>query len=498
MLNKQSTHRWIMVGVLLLLWGLLLIRFDESFYGKGEEAFAWISASVRAFKEFGPPTMDFLPIYTMGLTDPESATYYLNHPPTMIWLIAMGAELFGYDPVLGGPHVSSIRMVGLIATMLTLPLFYVMARQLVSPNKALLAFIFYAFAPVTLYFGRMPYYDMLIMPVILAFAYVFIQWMHHYNKKLIWMMILLGSIAMWIDWTGAFYFAVFGLIALIYGKREHRIGISIAGIIIGLATLAIIVFYVIVNEDTVTRLQDALFTRIVSENVTLSEQLMWDRFILRYIGHMLQMLAISTTFFGFIGLIIVSLRKKDFNTIMLLSWFIAPFIFMMIARNPWHFHDWYKLHFLPGFAIFASITVIKLWQLKPEGIQRYAKPLVVALIICTFGANVYILYSLNQTLFPFAPALATELPQHTEADDTIGTNFDIRLLPVEYYAYRNISWGVMPETLEAFYQNAEAVDLQYLMCEPFVDRGIFTSYDYILLESIDCRLYHIVKPDTSD
>src|SRR5690606_35328088 len=217
-----------------------------------------ISASVRTFNQYGPDATNYLPIRTPGPTTPETGNYYLHHPPLIVWFSALATQLFGYYPETLAPYELSIRLVGIIATMLTLSLFYVMAKHLSTPKIALVGFMIYSVAPVTIYFGRMPYYDMLMMPSILAFTYVFANWMQKYTVHKTIILALVSMFTMWIAWAGAFYFFVLGIIALIYGKREHRLGIIGIGLITGLATLAIPLIYAVLNEETMQQLLDIL------------------------------------------------------------------------------------------------------------------------------------------------------------------------------------------------------------------------------------------------
>lgn len=497
MLKKQSSHIWIIVGVLLILWGLLLININKPYFGHHETPFAWISATVRLFKEYGPQSTNFLPIYTPGPTTPETAEYYLHHPPLIVWFASISAELFGYYPDSAQPFELSLRMVGVIATMLTLAIFYALARRLTSPLIALVAFIFYASAPVTIYFGRMPYYDMVIMPAILLFAYHFLRWMQSYSQRQTIILAIIGIFAMWIDWTAAFYFAVFGVIALIYGNRKQRIGIILIGFAVGIATLAIPVIYAILHEDTLRQLQEVIYTRTISQNVTRTETFSLNTFITGLIAHMLQMLSISTTILGLIGLVILFRRKKTLVNVTMIGLFLGTFIFMVVARNPFQFHDWYKMHYLAIFSIAAAIVAVGAWKLKPEGIKIYAKPLIFAIVFCSLLANIYVLILLYPDVHEFTPGLVAELPEYTQEDDFIATNFNNPIYPIEYYAYRNIRWGVPIEEIVSFYAEEETVDIYYLLYleADAVNNydGELSEFDYVILAN-EFRLIHLTKP----
>ncbi len=499
MVKKQSVHLWIITGTLLLVWSALLFRINEPFFGHHEGGNVWISASIRTFNQYGADATNYLPIRTPGPTSPETGQYYLHHPPLIVWFSAIATQLFGFYPDTLAPYELSIRMVGIIATLLTLPLFYILARRLTTPKIALVGFMIYSVAPVTIYFGRMPYYDMLMMPAVLAFTYVFMNWMQEYTTRRTINLTLLGILTMWIAWAGAFYFFVLGIIALIYGNRKQRIGIIVIGVVTGLATVTIPLIYAVLNEETMQQLLEILKLRtsnvekgVDSETFTLGE------FTVQYLAHMFSMISIGATFLGIIGLGILLKRKKTFETVVILGLAIAPLIFMLIVRNSFHFHDWYKLHFLPSFAIATAIVIVQGWHIEPDNvIKRYIKPFIVAIVICSIGANLYAIFLFHQTTSnDFFRDVASELPQLTEETDFISSNVPFPYSQIEYYAYRNINWGVAPTLVEEFYHEEETVDMHYLLCltsgtvETYT--GLFSEYPYEIVAD-ECRLIHLTK-----
>ncbi|MGJ3240752.1 MAG: ArnT family glycosyltransferase [Anaerolineae bacterium] len=488
-------HNWIIVGVLLILWGLLLFRINEPFYGHHESGLVWMGSAIRMFNQYGPEATNFLPIRTPGPSTPETGLYYLHHPPLIVWFSAISTYLFGYYQDTGAPYELSLRMVGIIATMLTLPIFYALARKLTSTHIALIGSILYALAPATVYFGRLPYYDMVVMPVILAFAYVFTRWMKAYRRSDSLVLALLGILAMWVAWAAGFFFFVFGIIALLYGKKAHRIDITIIGVVVGLATLAIPLLYQSLRPDAVNQLITAISARTSNELFfSENERFTVVEFIANYIRHMFLVVTVATTILGLIGFGFLITERKTLKNVVLLSLFFGPLIFMLTARSSFHFHDWYKLHFLPAFSISAALVIVKVWHLKPTGIRKYGKPFIVAILICSAVIQTYwTVYFHQRTFNPLTRQLAAELPLHTAQDDLIGVSLNIFSVPVEYYAYRNILWGVSAEGVEEFYQEEETVDLKYLLCEPFNNDGFFAEFDYVLMLDETCRLYHITK-----
>lgn len=499
MAKKQSLHLWVITGTLLLVWLMLLFRMGEPFFGHHENPPVWMSSTVRNMNQFGAQAVDFLPLRNPGPTDVNDPDnwYYLNHPPTIVWLEAIATQLFGVNEGLPTPKESSIRMVGYIATMLTLPLFYVLIRRLTNRDIALVSFVLYAITPITLYFGRTPHYDIVLMPVVYLFMAVFINWMRVYTTKRTIMLTASAVFLMWIDWPGAFYLGACGLFALIFGNKQQRIGIISIGVITGLATAVIPLMYAILRPESINDLREVLELRtstratgIDSESFTLLE------FLETYIEHMFTTTSVAVLLLGTLGIIRLFLQKKDRNTYFLLALIITPFVFMAIVPNAFNFHDWYKIHFLPGFSVAAGVLIIAGWHLPAEGIKKYAKPFIVAICVSSVGVTIFWMLNLHSTSTNnhFERNLAAELPLYTEEDDTIATNVNQGYIKVEYYAYRNIEWGVSVDYMQDWLPQQESVDLVYMLClsSDTVDTydGALSEYDYVVVADT-CRLIRI-------
>src|SRR5690606_21683102 len=136
-----------------------------------------------------------------------------------------------------------LRLVGIFFTLPTLCLIYVVTRRLTNTKSALWAFLLYGFTPMTIYFSRGPYYDMLVLPFVLAFTAVFILWLRKFSLWRSLVLMLLAVITMWVAWAGAFFLAALGVVAMLYGKKEHRLWMLGIGFVTILATLAVPLLY---------------------------------------------------------------------------------------------------------------------------------------------------------------------------------------------------------------------------------------------------------------
>jgi hypothetical protein len=498
--NQRQLHYLIITLAFLAIWAVLCIRLNEPFFGHREGGSLWHAAAIRNWIQFGPEELDFLPIRTPGPTTPETGLYYLHHPPLETWFIAVCTWFFGYDTTTSMPYEQSIRMVGMLFTLPTLSLLYVVARRLFDRKVAIISLFLYGFTPMIFYFGRMAYYDMVIMPFILAYIAVFINWMRQYTRQRTAILLIIAIAMMWIAWPAAFYLAGFGVIALIYGEGRQRRSMILIGGITLLFTLAIPLLYEALRPGTITELYEMfLYRSSNAESGEGSAHFTLVEFVARWLKDMFTTTSFAVTILGFLGMIIVLRRpKKRLEDVILITLFIIPFVFMLIVRNGFHFHDWYKVHFMPALVIGGAILIKTGWQLPPKGIKRYVRPLLFAILVTSLAVTVYWTVLLQQTTYnDFARTLARELPAFTVEDDLIGSNVSRPYSEIEYYAYRNVIWGISVENAVKWYNEAtEEEEAYYLLCldENPVDSygGLLSDLPYqVVAES--CRLVSLSR-----
>jgi 4-amino-4-deoxy-L-arabinose transferase-like glycosyltransferase len=498
--KQKALHYLVITLAFLLIWAVLCVNLNEPFFGHREGGSVWNAAATRNWIQFGPDALDYLPIRTPGPTTPETGLYYLHHPPVKTWFIAVCTWLFGYDTVTSMPYELSIRMVGMLFALPTLALIYAVARRLFDRKTALISLLLYGSTPMIFYFGRMPYYDMVIMPFILAYIAVFINWMGQPTRQRSFILLIMAITMMWIAWPAAFYLAGFGVVALIYGDGRQRRSMILIGGITLLFTLAIPLLYEALRPGTITELYDMFRYRASNaESGEGSAPFTLAEFVARWLKDMFTTTSFAVTILGFLGMIIVLRRpKKQLQEVILITLIVIPFVFMLIVRNSFHFHDWYKVHFMPALVIAGAILIKTGWQLPPKGIKRYVRPLIFAILVTSLAVTVYWTVMLQQTTYnDFARTLARELPAYTVEDDLIGSNVSRPYSEIEYYAYRNVIWGISVENAVKWYNEAtEDEEAYYLLC---LDENPVDSYAGLLSElpyqvvTENCRLVSLSR-----
>jgi hypothetical protein len=504
----NNRHTVIITIALLVFFGLLLFRLNEPMFGHREGAVVWIAASVRNYNQYGADVMRFLPIRTMGPATPEGAYYYLHHPPFTVWWTALASWLFGYNTTTGNPFESSVRYGAILVTMPTVCLLYALAKRLTDKTSALIAFLLFSFTPMMLYFGRTPIFDFMVLPFVFLFAYVFTNWIQNYSRRgTIWLM-LWATISIWVAWAGSPTIGAIGLLAFLYGDKRHKVDMILIFVWMILATVSIPALYEILKPGAISALVNIFLFRVggTTGSVTSPLDMTPMSFVLQFIRDLITVVSLALSVFGIWGTVLLLMRRRDVKAAILLAFLAGPLVFMLIFRNAFYFHDWYEVAFMPGFAILAGWVIHRAWQLPPDGLQRFVKPFVVAIVVTSLGISAYWTVILHQfTLNSFTHALAEDLPLYTpeipyeEGVVRLATNVSFPYDEVSYNAYRNITWGVPLETLEEFYDSQATVQLDYFYCPKEGEgtaeayTGKFADFPYEIIVEGDCRLMHITK-----
>lgn len=500
---RREQQYLILVLSLLVFFGLFCIRLDERFWGHFEGGSIWIASSIRTFNEVGIDTVHYLPVRplrTFGPTNLETLEYYLHHPPVIVWLAAISTWLFGYDVNTGMPFESSLRILGVLFTLPTLALVYTLARRLTNARVALVAFFLYSLSPMVIYYSRTPYYDMLVMPFILLFAYVFLKWMQNFTMLRTWGLIALAIIIMWIAWAGAFFIAALGVVGLLYGKQQQRIWTVLLGVVTIVATVAIPALYEWLKPGAVQELVRIFLFR-VSNRVAAPTDLEFTaaEFFARWLFDWLTILSPAMTVFGIWGLGRILFLQKTVNHAIIWGLFLAPLLFLVVFRNAFFFHDWYEIHFMPALSVAGAALIYHLWTQKPEGLKRYLKPLVLAICLSSFGISLFWTIHLHEVFDPFVPQLTEGLNANTTAADFIASNSRRPYDEVAYYAERNVRWGILLPTLREYIESNPNQSFYYLYCifedDLSEDTSLLDAYPSVTVAEI-CQLYQIEKGES--
>jgi 4-amino-4-deoxy-L-arabinose transferase-like glycosyltransferase len=386
---KGNTHDWLWLVVLLIIvWALLLIQINAPWLGMHDGNGAWISAAVYHYHTFGAANVHFLIPSGYANMTLEQLPYYLHHPPLVVWLSVLADYLFGsYET--GFPLEMSMRMVSVYATMLSLAAFYVLCRRLFGKRYALFALFLYAMTPMVWYYGRMPNHEPLALVFLYLFGAVFINWMRTFTWTRTVILAVLAVLAMWTMWAPAFYFAALGVVALYFGTYRQRVAIIGIGILTVLMTALILVFYEVNVPGSFADLMQAFAYRTSNTSAdpgtppfTLLE------FILRTAVHLVTAVSFGLSILGLLGIGFLIRRKIRLQEAVIWAYLSAGFLYMLVFRNAFNWHDYYKVMWMAGLAMSGGLLALYWWDLQPVRWGKYARPLVTAIVMISFVLSV--------------------------------------------------------------------------------------------------------------
>lgn len=478
------------IALLLLAWAFLLIGINDTWTGHNSAAGTWLSASIHHWKEQGLATFNYLPVYNdnLGPTDPETANYYVHHPPLMVWGVGLMANFIGFDEF---PSQLAIRFLPISATLFSICAYYVLVRRLLGHSLAYLAMGLYAFTPMVLYYGRMPGYEQIIPALVLLYTAVFINWLRQPTHTRTIFLGILAVLSMWTAWVAVFYLAALGVVTLVYGSHRQRLQMILIGAITVFATLLIPVMYEMLHPGTIQDMIDVFKFRVSNREAgPASDPISLVAFIENILEHTLMFLSFGVVILGVYGLRLLP-GRGSFVLRIALALLVVPFAYLLAFRNAFFFHDYYKTHFLPVLALSATLTIQSGWNARRRGRERFAKPLVLSIMLCSYIVAAGWLLLLHQSNDnPFSAQLIQELPQYTQAEDRILSNSQRPYLDVSYHAYRNIEWGILIEEVEDWVSESPR-DAFYLLCLSAetveIYDGTFSDWPYELLGG-ECRL----------
>lgn len=141
----------LMAGIVLAV--LLLVRgIAAPWNGYGDSDGALFGSMARNYLQFGILELQFGQLVTYEAISEPVGVYYLHHPPLVPLLTAASIALFGDGEF-------SVRLVSILASLLTAALLYRLARRSLDRRGGLLCVLLFLAYPSTILFGRKPGYE---------------------------------------------------------------------------------------------------------------------------------------------------------------------------------------------------------------------------------------------------------------------------------------------------------------------------------------------------
>ncbi|GAB4523200.1 MAG: hypothetical protein OHK0046_36580 [Anaerolineae bacterium] len=492
----MQTRQFSILGLLLVMWAVLLIRVDASWFGEQEATRTWIPAAVRNYDVYGLQTTGLIPIRNTAPTTPENFDHYSHHPPMMVWLPAFTTRLFGFNEV-------GVRFGFIAVTLLTIAAFYVLVRRLYSVPVAFWAALFFAVIPMTAYLGRVPGQSLPALLVSVLFGAVLINWLKAPTRPRLLLLGVLAALAVWTAWVAVFFVGFMGLAAFWVGSRSQKVAV------VGLGVLCVVMFFALMGfyqwqwAGAIESILDAFVYRTSNQSFQRGSEdfTLWDFF-----GRMgLHLVAFTTPGFmalALLGLLAFRKRSSRLSTAVFIGLLLGGLMYQLVFRNASYIHNYYKAFMTPAMAIAAGMAVVYLRD--DRRFRRFSRPVIDGLILTTILLSVGVGYILHRTgEQPWLEAVIQTINAQATPEDTIMLQFLANrdgssvnyTQPTEFYTFRRIAWDTTPEAARRM---AETQPVFYIYCRDDVDKPglealltVFPSHPYETVYPETCWLFQL-------
>lgn len=455
------------LGLLLIVWGLLLVRLDAPWFGLYDENGAWIGTAVRNYRLYGALELRGLQTLNTGpVESPDAFRYYNHHPPLIVWTTALAGELFGF-------HEASARWVAAAATLISVAAIYALARKLYKGKRPFWAAALYALTPAMLYFGRMPDHECLTLALGLLLAAVWVDYLRRPTRGRWLALAGLAILAVWTSWAGLLVVIVlagWGGWRRGRGTARGSLGVGAVGL---LALGVLLAYYQLAWPGTLPDLMDAFVWRTSSATFGPESP---PFTALDWIGHLLTDSAIIYTPIVLIlagaGIFLIR-REAEMARHMLIVLAIVGFGYLILLRNASYIHSYYKLFLAPPLALAASGAVAAAFQPGLRGRVRLLRPLVAGLLVAGGVFSLIVLDGYHRSgEHPFLERggvnympldVAAAFGDSTRPADRILSNLKRTSLAIEFYAFRDVTWSAGPEDALAAL-DSDPAPLVYAYC----------------------------------
>jgi 4-amino-4-deoxy-L-arabinose transferase-like glycosyltransferase len=438
--DRHTPHGWLVIAVLVGLWAALTIQLNAPWFGHHDANGAWISAAVRNNERYGLAWTRLIPVTNYApVPNVEELRYYTHHPPLIVWLSGLSAEVIGLREM-------TLRWTVACLTLLSAAGFFALARRLIGPQRAVLALALYALTPMILYFGRMPNHEPLALMIGLLFANVLYDWLHQPTPARWAALAIMSTASAWSMWGGVMLIGMLGAMAFVWHLRrvQWRCALYVVGlgVIAVIAIAGLLAYYEWGAPGAFERLIAAFGMR-TSDTLGYEAPVGFTvgEFISRQIADLVLNLTPGIVFFSIVGFWFLQRERAITRWVVATLW-LMPLVYILLLRNAAQEHDFYKIFFVPSVALLSAVAVDALWR-RPRW-----RPLVVGLLLVIPLWNIVYVGGLHQ--LPHQPRINTirqtlEALNHTR--DLILSNVDGISVALLYYLDVPMQAQVTPEAV---------------------------------------------------
>lgn len=393
-----SPRRFLVVGLLLTaIYGYGLTRdVSEPWHGVHDWNGAFFSQLARNFLRYPWSVHHGMPIVAAGAATPgpEDSSIYATHPPALVWLVAGSFRIFGESEW-------AARLVPIVFSLMTFVLFLWLAARAYDMWIAMLAGLFYAVMPMSVYFGRMVDHEAVCLFCMMAAA---VGWMQ-LNRgggtracrgiaRYVWQAAIVASIwlCVWVDWSGV----VFG--GLLVGwmgvqalrKKSDWTAFAVVGVGAAIAVVSMVCFIVYAGlEGRWSDLAAIFFSRAAEHEDIAGAGIAgdWWRHIFNNLTWLLAILAIVGSSISVFGRRVAgvgdSIEARSAARVGLNLVALAAIVWVGVFWKQFERHEYWMFYIGPAVAISGAIAILTLVDIAWRARARFS---VVALFVVAMAA----------------------------------------------------------------------------------------------------------------
>lgn len=173
---------------------------------------AFYSLVAKNFLRFGLLKSHFAMAQDPFPVSPEPHAFYIHHPPLLALLVAVSFSVFG-------EHEWAARLVPVSLSIASLPLVFLVARDLWGKRAGFLSAAVFAVLPMFRVYGRMVNFEPVLTFFILLFVFAYLRWVGG-AKRYLWVMCIAFFFGAMVDWPIWFLLPLLGLHYLAFGKKS--------------------------------------------------------------------------------------------------------------------------------------------------------------------------------------------------------------------------------------------------------------------------------------
>lgn len=429
-----------LVLILFLYTVLVFPTMSKPFYGHHDWNGAWYSNMARNILRYSITETKLGSVMNSGSAEPKNFQYFTHYPPLLPIFLSAAFFLFGQSE-------SIARLVPLIFTLFAITMVYKLGTKFMSKNAGLLGALIYSVFPITLYFGKMPVQEVLVIGPVLLSIYLYFNFFEKSTRTNFLKLLASLIFSHLINWPGYYVTPLFFLHYLTFSKKHNiKIALIFPTLSVSMFALHTLYTFVLTRDLLGGGLIDALLYRL---NVT-NQLIGFSPF--NFLNQQAHLLVIYYTLSALtlcaVGLIFILLDLKNRHISKTIQLLVILGVFGIthnaVFQNMAFIHDYMIIYLTPfialltSYAFFHLVTYFKL-------LKTLALPLALVLVLAISTERYQFTKTIiNSRSFYEGYDLGNLIKANTSPQDKIivlspgfQSNFDVF---VGYYSDRNVTY----------------------------------------------------------